>query len=119
MEGFKMDEHEKEGRRHLYYYSRVYNENTHQMAGRLTDISTAKMMLVSEEPIRKDTKFKFKLVLPKAIEGKKALMLEARSKWSKRALNQDLFDNSFELLNVTSKTAEMIDRITGSVMAKY
>ena len=114
-----MEERRSEDRRHLYYYSRVFDESTQAMAGRLVDISTAGMMLVSEKPINNKTHFSFRLILPKAIEGKKELHLEAQGRWSKRAVNPDLYDNGFELLNVTPKTAETIERLIQSTAFKY
>ncbi|MCP4584201.1 MAG: PilZ domain-containing protein [candidate division Zixibacteria bacterium] len=103
-----MDERRAAPRRHLYYYSRVFDENTQQMAGRLVDLTTKGMMIVSEKPVDSETTFKFKLFLPKSIEGKKTLIVEARSRWSKQAVNPDLYDNGFQLLNVTPDSAQTI-----------
>jgi hypothetical protein len=114
-----MDDRRKLPRRHLYFYSRVFDEDTREMVGRLVDINTQGMMLISEQPIDGQSQFKFKLVLPKAIEGKKELHLEAESKWSRQALNQDLYDNGFRLVNVSSRDAEMIGRLINNAGFKY
>ncbi len=106
-----MEERRKLLRRHLYYYSRVYDESTHEMAGRLVDITREGMMMVSENPVKSETQFTFKLILPKPIEGKKYLVVEARSKWSKKAGVEDRYDNGFKLININAKAAEMIDRM--------
>ena len=96
-----MEERRRLRRRHLYYYSRVFDEDTQQMTGRLVDLTTEGMMLISEKPIDTEATFKFRLVLPKSIEGKKTLTIEAKSKWSRQAANPDLYDNGFQPLNVT------------------
>jgi len=106
-------------RRHLYYYSRVFDEATQQMAGRLVDLTTEGIMLVSEKPIDANTKFKFKLFLPKSIEGHKTLSVEAESRWSKQAVNPDLYDNGFQLLNVKPDDEKIIERLIRTSSFNY
>jgi len=98
-------------RRHLYYYSRVFDEGTQQMAGRLVDLTTEGMMVISEKPIDSETTYTFRLFLPKSIEGKKTLTIEAKGKWSKQAVNPDLYDNGFKLLNVTADNERTIRQL--------
>ena len=76
-------------------------------------------MLVSETPIDNNTRFKFKLILPKPIEGKRELHLEAESKWSRQALNQSLYDNGFKLVNVSYRDASMIGQLIHSTGFRY
>ena len=117
--GAAKEERRKQQRRHIYFYSRVFDENTHELAGRLVDISREGMMLVSDRPIEADLNFKFKLVFPSPISGKKALVLEARSRWSKNTGTQDLFDNGFELINVSIQNARMIDGLLKNTGLNY
>ena len=112
--GCFMEERRKLPRRHLYYYSRVFDEDTREMAGRLVDITSEGMMMISEGPIKKDALFKFKLVLPRAIDGKKSLVIEAQNKWSKQTSTRNLYDNGFKLVNITTNSAAMIERLIKS-----
>ncbi len=106
-----MEERRKLPRRHLYYYSRVFDEDTREMAGRLVDITHEGMMMVSEKPISSDNEYKFKLILPEAIEGKRNLVIEAKSKWSKQASIENQYDNGFAFVNINDKSARIIDRL--------
>lgn len=106
-----MEDRRKLPRRHLYYYSRVFNEDTHEMAGRLVDISREGMMIISDKPIQSNTRYKFKLILPVAVEGRKHLVIEAQSKWSKHAAIENQYDNGFSLVNINPQSARMIEKI--------
>jgi hypothetical protein len=106
-----MEERRSFRRRHHFYYSRVFDESTKKMAGRLVDLTTEGMKIISEEPIESKKTFKFKLVLPKSIEGKKTLTIEAKSRWSKQASNPDLYDSGFELVNITAKKDRTIRQL--------
>jgi len=114
-----MDERRALKRRHLYYYSRVFDEATQQMAGRLVDLTTEGIMIVSEKPVSANIKFKFKMLLPKSIEGHKTLNIEAESRWSKQAANPDLYDNGFQLLNVKPGDEKIIERLIKTSSFNY
>jgi c-di-GMP-binding flagellar brake protein YcgR len=114
-----MDERRVLKRRHLYYYSRVFDEATQQMAGRLVDITTEGIMLVSEKPVSANTRFKFKMLLPKSIEGQKTLNLEAESRWSRQAVNPDLYDNGFQLLSVKPGDEKIIEKLIRTSSFNY
>ena len=117
--GAAREERREQQRRHLYFFSRVFDEDTHELAGRLVDISGKGMMMVSEKPIKANQTFKFKLVLPGAVGGKRTLILEAKSRWSTKAAAQDHFDNGFELVNISSRDARMIGRLTADLGPGY
>ena len=109
--GVIVEERRKLQRRHLYFYSRVFDEETHKLAGRLVDISREGMMLVSDRSMKPNSSFRFKLVLPNSVAGKKTLILEAHSRWSQKTSDRALFDNGFELVNVSDQNARVIDRM--------
>ena len=106
-----MEERRKERRRHLYYYSRVFDEQTHEMAGRLVDITKSGLMLISEKPAQKDTVYKFKVVLPEPIDGQRALEIVAKSKWSRQTSYQDLYDNGFQITDISNQAVNTLNRL--------
>lgn len=97
--------------RHRYYYSRVYDENTHRQAGRLVDITTDGIRIVSENPIKTNTTFQFRMVLPGEIEGKRTICFDVLSKWCNNTSDSDLFDAGFTLLNITPDKAQIIEHL--------
>ena len=98
-------------KRHSYFYSRVYDENTHQQTGRLVDISTGGIRLVSENPIKTNSIFQLKMVLPKEIEGKRTITFDAVSSWCNRAANSDLYDSGFKLVDISPQNVDIIKHL--------
>ena len=97
--------------RHRYFYSRVYDENTHHQAGRLVDITTVGIRLISDNFIETDTDFQLRMVLPKGIEGKKSIRFDARSIWCKKTTHTELYDAGFKLTNISPENLEIIEQL--------
>jgi len=98
-------------RRHTFYYSRIFDEDTHELKGRLVDITTNGMKLISDEPIETDRTFQLRMVLPVGIEGKKSISFGAKSKWCKKASNPDLYDSGFQLVSISPANVEVIEHL--------
>ena len=77
------------------------------------------LKIVSEKPVSTNIRFKFKMLLPKSIEGQKTLYLEAESKWSRQAANPDLYDNGFQLLNVKPGDEKIIEKLMRTSSFNY
>lgn len=106
-----MEEQRRLKRRHTYYYSRIFDEDTKELKGRLVDISTNGMKLISDEPIEIDRTFQLKMILPIGIEGKKSISFGAKSKWCKKASNPDLYDSGFQLVSISPDNVEVIEHL--------
>jgi c-di-GMP-binding flagellar brake protein YcgR len=97
--------------RHQYFYSRIYDETTHNQTGRLVDISAGGIRLLSDEPIKTDVNFQLRMVLPRSIEGKKSITFDAKSIWCEKTTDSDLYDAGFKLLHISPENEEIIDRL--------
>jgi len=98
-------------KRHRFFYSRVYDENTHQQTGRLVDISTDGIRLISEDPVKTNSIFRLKMVLPKEIEGKRTITFEALSSWCRKTTSSELYDSGFKLINISPQNIEIIEHL--------
>lgn len=66
--------------------------------GDLADLSPGGFMLESVKPILLNMEFSFRVDLPPEIAGQTALVLGARSQWSRRdPIDARLYDTGFEI----------------------
>lgn len=106
-----MEDKRKLKRRHLIYYLRVFNKKTDQLIGHLVDITTEGIMLISEEPIDTTAIFQLNMTLPANIEGNKQIAFKARSLWCKKDINPDFYNTGFQLINISVKGIQIIERL--------
>lgn len=109
-----MEEKRKFKRRHLIFYLRVFNRNNNNLIGYLVDITPEGVMLISEDPIKTNITFQFKMDLPTGIGKLKQLDFEAKSIWCKTDINPNFYDTGFQLLNVASNDIEIIENLIDS-----
>jgi hypothetical protein len=99
-------------RRQLIYYLQVLDRGTGQLVGRLADITTEGLMLISPEPIEEKKVFEVKMVLPTEIQGDKAVTFDAESIWCQQDVNPDLYVTGFRFLKVAQKDIRIIEDLT-------
>jgi hypothetical protein len=96
-------------RRHLIYYLRVFEKNADQPIGHMVDITTEGMMLISEDPIKTDTVFELRMVLPVEIEGSREITFSAMSRWCREDENPDFYNTGFQLIHPSSGHIKIIE----------
>ena len=106
-----MLEKRKLKRRQLIYYLKVMDGNTNELLGRLADITTEGIMLISEKAIETERPFSLQLILPTGMRGGKKIDIEAKSLWSKRDVNPDLIDTGFRFIKISPEDLETIDEL--------
>jgi hypothetical protein len=80
---------------------KVAERNTDRLVGRLVDVTTEGMMLISSEPIEMNRVFQLTLDLPEEMDGgPREVGLEARSLWTKKDANPDFLLSGFEFVTV-------------------
>ena len=98
-------------RRQLIYYLKVLDRETENLVGRLADITTEGIMLLSNTPLETNKEFKLKLVLPSEISGDHYIELDAKSLWSKKDLNPDIYGTGFSFVEIASKDIDTIQAL--------
>jgi c-di-GMP-binding flagellar brake protein YcgR len=106
-----MLEKRKLKRRQLIYYLKVMDGKTNQLLGRLADITSEGLMLISEKTIETERNFHLDLLLPTGMRGGRMINIEARSLWSKRDVNPDLIDTGFRFIKISPQDLETIDEL--------
>lgn len=106
-----MEERRKFKRRHLLFYTRVFDRKNGKLIGHIADLTPAGAMLISEEEIPLDTTYHLMMDLPFAYNSKTHLDFDALSVWSKPDLDPKFFNAGFKLLNVEPEDLTIIEWI--------
>ena len=106
-----MSERRTQPRRYLRSYLQVLDRNTQDIIGHLVNITPGGAMMISEEPISKDTSLRLRLVLPEKFEGNDALDIRSRSVWCKKdRFNPELYASGFKIERIHQPDDAFIDR---------
>jgi len=87
----------------------VIDFNINQSIGQLVDINCDGMRLQSEEAFEKGVIFKLRIDLPEEIKGSDQLIVDARSLWSQKVIDQEYYFTGFEFLAKLPFHDEIVD----------
>jgi hypothetical protein len=116
-EGLILKENRNLARRELIYYLKVTDRQTGQEVGRLGDIHTEGMLLLTSEPLPPETLYEELLLeLPKAMaktEGYSDFTVQAQTIWSKPGPAASTHhENGLRFLNLTVQARKAINLLT-------
>ena len=106
-----MDDIRSLKRRHLIYYLDVFDNESGKLLGKLVDITTRGIKLVSRVPIAIDIDYSLRLTFPEGYFRTRDLSFEARSIWSSNDVNPDFYDTGFEVINLDREGRKVIRRL--------
>ncbi|MEA2008582.1 MAG: PilZ domain-containing protein [Chloroflexota bacterium] len=106
-----MGEHRKLERRHIMFYSRVFNRKTGRLLGHLENITPEGAMIISEEPLRTDYAYSLSISLPGDIYPKQALNFEAQSIWCKPDIDPNFYNTGLQLLDLSEEDIAIVEQI--------
>jgi len=98
-------------RRHLIYYLRVVDSETDQLIGFLVDITTAGLMVMSEEPLEVGRVFRCKMLVQSEMSDREHLCFEAKSLWCRKAAEASFYDTGMQLLSMAPENLAGIQQI--------
>ena len=81
-----------------YYYLRVYNFDSDEYIGSVSDISPRGMRIVSIVEYEKGKRNKFKLHLPEESILGSTIVIEGRCRWTKPGEEDKTFESGFEFV---------------------
>ena len=106
-----MGEQRKLNRRHIMFYSRVFDRKTGEFLGYIGNMTIGGAMVISDKPLEIDKVFSLRIDLPEDMYKKPVLNLEARSIWCQPDVDPTFYNTGFQLLNLTPDDAAIIGRI--------
>jgi len=98
-----------EKRKRLIYYLKVFDVDNNVLLGNLVDITVRGMMLISEEPVPSNNTYNLKIILPRKIQDKDSIQVEAKSLWSKNDINPVLYDSGFQFSKLTNEKKQIVE----------
>jgi hypothetical protein len=106
-----MEERRHFRRRHVIYYSRVYERSTGELIGHVMDITPEGIKLISEQPITLNKRFHFRIDLPDDITLKEYMYFDAESVWCSPDVNPDFYNTGFRVSKMSPEDAEFLTRM--------
>jgi hypothetical protein len=106
-----MEERRSLKRRHIMFYSRVFDRTTGKHLGYLGNMTTEGLMIISDEPIETNTSFLLRIDLPEDIYDKVVLNFEALSLWCKPDVDPNFYNTGFELSKIHLDDLRLIERL--------
>lgn len=98
-----MEEKRSIERIRCYYYLKVYNKDTKEDIGSVTDISAKGMRLVSENPFALNTLYRFNIKLPKGYILGDSFDIDAEVRWCNKNEEDIYYESGFEFVNAERK----------------
>ncbi|MDR2442981.1 MAG: hypothetical protein LBE31_05615 [Deltaproteobacteria bacterium] len=98
-------------RRELLFYLRVTEPNSAQEIGRLIDIHSKGILLMSRKPLELGRVYNLCIEPPKALQSKSinSIDIKAKSVWIKRSLTLPYMENGLMIIDKSNDAEEAID----------
>lgn len=98
-------------RRHLLMYLKAYDISSDKLIGRLIDLTSNGMMLLTEKPIDTNKIYLIKIELPEPIDGKNDITFDAKCLRCENDVNSDYYDAGFQIINLDSEEENIISKL--------
>ena len=101
-------------RRHLIYYLRIFDTTTEKILGHLVDITPDGLMLISEEPIKPDTRFHLSMDMPAEIiieSENRRIRFDGMTIRCEPDVNPQFYLTGFKLVDVEETTRGFISQL--------
>jgi len=106
-----MVEHRKIQRRHIMFYSRVFNRKTGRLLGYLENITSEGAMIISEQPLRTNEVYSLRMSLPEEMYPIPVLNLEGRSIWCEIDVDPQFFNTGIKFFDLPKEDIVIIEHI--------
>ncbi|MBN1665873.1 MAG: PilZ domain-containing protein [Anaerolineales bacterium] len=104
-------ERRKLNRRHIMFYSRVFDRRTGKFIGYLGNMTLEGLMIISDEPVPVGQAFSLRIDLPEDIYPKLVLAFDAQSVWCEPDIDPHFYNTGFRLQGVSEEDVALINQI--------
>lgn len=106
-----MNDKRRQKRRHLIYYLGVHEHETGRYIGKMVDITTEGLMIISETPFPVDTEVRLEMKLPEKQGQREVVLFTARSTYCKPDINPKYYNIGFQFLDISRKDIDTIEQL--------
>jgi hypothetical protein len=103
----------KSSRVRLVYYLLVFDSKTDELLGHIVDITTEGLKLMSKTPLKPDTVYHLRMMLPDDMGGSKQIIFDAKSQWCKDKIFSDFYGTGFRFENISDADIGIITDLIG------
>jgi len=89
---------------------RVHDRTSSNLVGRVVDLTTEGMRIVSEQPVTAADALQLKMTLPVGL-GAAEVAFDARAVWSGPDINPDFFDTGLKIDAISDEGARSLERV--------
>lgn len=107
------DEKRTVERNQLVFYLRVFDKDSRQILGHLTEISSSGLMLVSRQQIREGQHYNARLILPKEVSGRTEMGLKISCAWCRPDSIEQFHVVGFQFVEIDLEQKKLIDALIG------
>lgn len=108
--------HDRPLRKDFSYYMRLLDDDTREIVGHLSDISSGGFKLDTQNPVPVNKEFRFMMNLPGEVSSKPFMVFSARSRWCKvDPIDPFTYNVGFQLTRVSPEDLNVFNRM----MEKY
>ncbi len=99
-------------RTRLIYHLRVFDAETGQLLGHMTDINPDGMMLIGEHPVPVVKQYSLRMDLPRNVMIDRHLTFVAESRWCRRDSSGDFYGMGFRVVRISPEGLAVVNRLT-------
>lgn len=103
----------RENRRHLIYYLKVENSSTNELIGRIVDLTSNGLLMISRNKFETLSQIPVRIELGDELFQRTHGHLEMNilCRWSKEDINPDYFVSGFEFIDRTAEQEAIINKL--------
>ncbi len=106
-----MDERRRLHRRHILFYSRVFDRKTGVFLGYLGNMNEGGLMIISETAIEVGQVFLLRIDLPEDIYARTVLNFKAKSVWCRLDIDPNFHNTGFQFIEISKEAKDIISQI--------
>ncbi|PRB76170.1 PilZ domain-containing protein [Pseudomonas sp. MYb185] len=109
-----MNERRKLERHHVSSSLEVYDLDSGELLGRVVDLHTEGLMLLSERPIELNRAWALQVNLPMTLNGVSEFMLDAESRWHRESMAGGQYWTGLQFTHLPDESRRCIERMVSS-----
>jgi hypothetical protein len=98
-------------RRHVIFYSRVFDRKSGALLGHLMDITVEGLMLISDYPLETGITYHLRMDLPEDVMAKAYLTFDALCLWCRPDINPAFYNAGFKVLDMQQDDVDLIENM--------
>ncbi|MCP4293644.1 MAG: PilZ domain-containing protein [bacterium] len=98
-------------RKNTPHHVKVIDQVSGKVVGRVVDITADGLMLISKKALDPGNIFQLRIILPRMMDGKVDIPVEAEAVWSKQDKNPSYFQTGFRFVNLSGNDGYLLEDV--------